>query len=148
MLSSPVSSVATPTSKQAMSEIMWSRNTSQTCLCITVDFVMPLLEPRHSLITILQDYIGNKITDLIDFVFSGPEEVLQTHVKKDENTNIYYCNICRQFSNRGSANVRNHVEAKHFPNMFTYSCELCDMTFGKKTALYNHRKNIHKKSVF
>ena len=31
------------------------------------------------------------------------------------------------------------------PNMFTYSCEICHMTFGKKTALYNHRKNTHRK---
>jgi len=75
----------------------------------------------------------------------GAEEALKSHVKKDETNNLYFCDICRQFSNRGAANVRNHVEAKHFPNMFTYTCELCDMTFGKKTALYNHRKNTHRK---
>ena len=70
---------------------------------------------------------------------------MKSHVKKDETSNLYFCDICRQFSNRGAANVRNHVEAKHLPNMFTYSCEICHMTFGKKTALYNHRKNTHRK---
>ena len=56
-------------------------------------------------------------------VFSaGPEEVLKSHVKRDEISNQYFCGICRQFSNKGGANVRNHIEAVHFPNTFTYSC--------------------------
>jgi hypothetical protein len=79
---------------------------------------------------------------------TGPEEALKRHVRKDEVKNVYYCGICSQFSNKGAANVRNHVEAKHFPNMFTYSCELCEKTFGKKTALYNHRRNMHTKQMF
>ena len=87
----------------------------------------------------------DRIIALTHFLCSGAEEALKSHVKKDETNNLYFCDICRQFSNRGAANVRNHVEAKHFPNMFTYTCELCDMTFGKKTALYNHRKNTHRK---
>jgi len=82
---------------------------------------------------------------IIHSLSAGGEEALKSHVKKDETSNLYFCDICRQFSNRGAANVRNHVEAKHLPNMFTYSCEICHMTFGKKTALYNHRKNTHRK---
>ena len=80
-------------------------------------------------------------------LFSGavrsPED-LKMYVLRDPSGS-FYCGFCEQFSNRSSTNVRNHCEAKHFPNMFTYSCKMCEMTFGSNIGLYNHVARTHKK---
>ena len=139
---------------RAMLEIMSRAVTSLTCLSTHAKYAETFLGQKPNSTTTLPgvtrsytySYVGD-ITNLaiINSLSAGGEEALKSHVKKDEISNLYFCDICRQFSNRGAANVRNHVEAKHLPNMFTYSCEICHMTFGKKTALYNHRKNTHRK---
>jgi len=56
-----------------------------------------------------------------------------------------YCGICQQFDNKSVTNVRNHVEYKHFPNVFNYQCNQCDMSFGTNKALDIHRQRTHKK---
>ena len=56
----------------------------------------------------------------------------------------YYCTICQQFRKRAFAEVRNHVESKHFPNSFSYQCNLCDLTLGTNTALTRHKQRVHK----
>jgi len=56
----------------------------------------------------------------------------------------YDCSICHSFSHRSVTTVRNHVESRHFPNSFSYSCTQCEMTFGTKTNLENHKRRQHK----
>jgi len=56
----------------------------------------------------------------------------------------YDCSICQSFSHRSVSTVRNHVESRHFPNSFSYSCTQCEMTFGTKTNLENHKRRQHK----
>ena len=92
-------------------------------------------------------YLDRRWSSFQSAFVAGPvrsPEDLKLYVLRD-SSGTYYCGFCHQFSNRSSTNVRNHCEAKHFPNMFTYSCKLCDMTFGANIGLYNHMARAHKK---
>ena len=86
-----------------------------------------------------------RFTKLYSGGLTCPEDLKQ-YILRD-HTGYYYCGYCHNFSNRSSTNVRNHCEAKHFPNTFTYSCKLCDMQFGTNTSLYNHMARSHKKDI-
>jgi len=48
------------------------------------------------------------------------------------------CTICCAFAHSAKSNVRNHIEAKHFPNTFTYNCPKCARQLASKKALQNH----------
>ena len=71
---------------------------------------------------------GHSISDPEDFV-----QFLEKHVDGK-----YYCNICN-YSHKVITTVKNHVEAKHFDNSFTYNCPYCDSTFSNRVSLNNHR---------
>ena len=47
-------------------------------------------------------------------------------------------------SHRG--NLKKHIEAKHFPNVFSYQCTECLSVVGSKVALINHMRRIHPKN--
>ena len=51
----------------------------------------------------------------------------------------FTCSICMRFRHQARANVKNHVESKHFPNSFTYTCDLCGNITHTKQAHQNHR---------
>ena len=84
-----------------------------------------------------------RLTKLCSGGLSCPEDLKQ-YILRDP-MGAYFCGYCHNFSNRSSTNVRNHCEAKHFPNTFTYTCKLCDMMFGTNTGLYNHMARSHKR---
>ena len=77
--------------------------------------------------------------------FQDPSELLQ-FVSKDpsELSKKYICTLCSKFSHSSRTNVRNHVESKHFPNMFSYACELCGQAFPSKNNVQLHRSRVHK----
>jgi len=64
-------------------------------------------------------------------------------MEKEPETSGYYCKICQMYRKRGKADVRNHIESKHFPNTFTYSCEMCSYVVGTNKALSRHVQNVH-----
>jgi len=66
-----------------------------------------------------------------------PSDLNKYMVRNDEN--IPTCGICFKFSNKTTTCVRNHIEAIHFPNSFTYACPICSSQFSTKNALYNHK---------
>jgi len=74
--------------------------------------------------------------------FQDPGELLQ-FVKKDPFDGKFHCTVCGKFSHKIGACTRNHVESQHFPNMFSYPCDQCDMTFGTKTTFNLHRSRKH-----
>jgi len=76
------------------------------------------------------------------YVFQDPSELLQ-FVRKDLYDGKFHCTVCGKFSHKIGACTRNHVESQHFPNMFTYPCDQCDMTFGTKTTFNLHRSRKH-----
>jgi len=77
--------------------------------------------------------------------FQDPSELFQ-FVSKDpsELSKKYICTLCSKFSHASRTNVRNHVESKHFPNMFSYACELCGQSFPSKNNVQLHRSRVHK----
>jgi len=86
---------------------------------------------------------GNKGPKVLEGCnFQDPSDLLQ-FVRKDRSDQKYYCTICENFSHKLSSCTRNHIESQHFPNYFTYTCDLCEMTFGTKTTLNLHRSRKH-----
>ena len=80
--------------------------------------------------------------ELDGYNFQDPSDLLQ-FLRKDKQDQKYYCTLCEKFSHKLSSCTRNHIESQHFPNYFTYSCDLCEMTFGTKTTLNLHRSRKH-----
>ena len=77
-------------------------------------------------------------------MFQDPSELLK-FVQKDQTDQKYHCVLCNKFSHKTSYCARNHVEAHHFPNMFVYPCDQCDLTFSTKSSITTHIARKHKK---
>ena len=67
---------------------------------------------------------------------------LKKYVSKDPTDVKYSCTLCSKFSQKSLSGTRNHVESRHFPDMFTYHCDQCDRTFS---SIGNCRMHIHRK---
>ena len=66
---------------------------------------------------------------------------LDKYILTSENGS-FYCGICHQAMNQ-KGNLRQHIEAKHFPNGFSYQCSECTLVLGSRKALYNHKQRNH-----
>jgi len=77
--------------------------------------------------------------------FQDPSELLQ-FVRKDPIDAKFYCMLCTStvYCHKNSYNTRNHVESQHFPKMFSYPCDKCDMTFSTNNAISLHKSRKHK----
>jgi len=80
-----------------------------------------------------------------DFDIRDPSELLK-YVAKSDLSGKYTCGICKTFSHAGKSHVRNHIESKHFPGVFTYECDQCEKIFSTKNGVANHRSVAHKPS--
>jgi len=78
----------------------------------------------------LVDADGNK------GVITKPED-FDSFISLNEH-GIPRCGVCYMFSHSAKSNVRNHIESKHFPNTFTYTCPVCAKTLTSKKSLQNH----------
>ena len=70
--------------------------------------------------------------------FTRPEDLDQYIIKA--GVGRYSCQLCG-YSQSQAGFIRNHVESKHFPNTFTYSCNLCSKTFGTNNAFLWHKRS-------
>ena len=50
------------------------------------------------------------------------------------------CSLCGVFRNKTITNVRCHIEAKHYPGLFSYTCEGCRKLCRTKNAFMQHKK--------
>ena len=75
-----------------------------------------------------------------------PADLLQYSVK-NELLGIYQCTLCSEFSHKSRANVRNHIESKHFPNSFSYPCHFCEKILPSHQSLLKHKSVYHKNEV-
>ena len=69
---------------------------------------------------------------------------LNNYIEKiSDGANIgkFQCNICGYVAS--VYNVKRHVESKHFPGVFEYSCDQCEENFNTKSKLQNHRNYYH-----
>jgi len=69
-------------------------------------------------------------------ILSTPED-FKKYIVQDELKGPT-CGVCFSFSHRSKSNVQNHIESKHFPNSFTYSCPKCYKNVSTKKALEIH----------
>jgi len=76
--------------------------------------------------------------------FQDPSDLLQ-FVRKDPYDQKFHCTLCDRFSHSVITCTRNHVESKHYPDSFTYQCDLCEQIFNSKMQLNNHKQTKHKK---
>lgn len=88
--------------------------------------------------------IESDILNSIPNTFKAPFELMK-FVKKIQNDKKFYCTICYKFSHKYKNCTRNHVESKHFPKTFIYTCDNCKMSFFSKNSLSMHRSRKHKK---
>jgi len=72
-----------------------------------------------------------------------PADLLQ-YIVKDSATGSLACSLCSNFSHRSRANVRNHIESKHFPNTFVYTCPVCAKDCPSHQSLLKHKSLFHK----
>ena len=75
-------------------------------------------------------------------VFEDPSELLQ-FVRKDPTDKKFYCTLCENFSHKARTMTGNHVESQHFPNSFSYPCDLCGDVLTTKSHLWLHRSRKH-----
>jgi len=73
-----------------------------------------------------------------------PSDLLQ-YTNKDPSTGKHVCTLCSNFSHSSQANVRNHIESKHFPGTFVYTCQLCGKQSPSHQGLLKHKSKWHKK---
>ena len=50
------------------------------------------------------------------------------------------CSICQNFSHKSKYTLQNHIESKHFPNTFVYTCPKCQKNVSTREALICHKK--------
>ena len=65
----------------------------------------------------------------------SPEDFKKYIVRTDRGQT---CSICQAFSHSSKSNVKKHIESRHFPNSFSYSCTHCATVVGTQMALDKH----------
>jgi len=71
-----------------------------------------------------------------------PEDLLKFVLPGDSGFVCFYCS--KVFPNK--RDVRNHLESIHFPNYFTYCCELCGKEFKSLNSRNIHMTRNHNKT--
>ena len=104
---------------------------------------MKLSQLELNLVTTNQGNTRIKCLIVLGQPLSDPED-LKKYLIKDHDDGKYYCTICNAFSDVKITNAKNHVESKHFPGLFLYTCDVCNETFLTKTNLNNHKARKHR----
>jgi len=70
-------------------------------------------------------------------ILSDPAE-LENYVERS-SSGLYICSLCSAFQHVARSNVKNHIESKHFPNSFAYTCPNCGSVSFTKQAYQTHK---------
>ena len=141
---------------------MWSQNITLILSPISVTCVIRFSTLKCSSTIISKQSIRKSKTKWIDIKkkcwsyiidhlvnpgcqFQDPSELLQFVSKKLEDGR-FHCILCDKFSHANSSCTRNHVESHHYPNIFSYQCDLCDQICSTRTKLNTHKQLKHKKN--
>ena len=54
------------------------------------------------------------------------------------------CGICYAFKSNMLRDLRDHIESKHFPNVFSYQCPDCDVVVNTNKAYRIHKSRKHR----
>ena len=73
---------------------------------------------------------------------------MNQYVDKDPSGKGFRCALCAEqgevFKNKGSYHILNHIESRHFPNTFVYSCDTCDKIMPTAKAHARHKEKCGK----
>ena len=69
-------------------------------------------------------------SDLFRFIAYNPDT---------EDRRRFLCTICQKTSARND-DLRDHIENVHFPNVFPYSCSICELKVKSKVMLKTHMR--------
>jgi len=72
-----------------------------------------------------------------------PSELMIYVMPSDDQSHV--CGICYLFKHASRNCVRNHVEAKHYPDSFLYTCHICGHNLKSKNCLNVHVSRNHRK---
>ena len=72
---------------------------------------------------------------------NSPEDLNQYVLSSGDG--FFYCGICNHQARK--TDLKNHIESKHFPHMFSYQCPECSHVVGTKKALQRHKDRSHPK---
>ena len=79
------------------------------------------------------------IAEKDDYLDIRTSEDLKKFILREPVTKLSVCGICTEFRHKSMTNVSAHIEAKHFPNLFTYKCIFCTKTFNANYYLAKAR---------
>ena len=65
-----------------------------------------------------------------------------TKIHSGADLGKHKCSLCGHLSKR-SHSMLDHLESRHFPGMFEYSCDSCDKVFDTRKKYSNHRVREH-----
>jgi len=100
-----------------------------------------------------QSYVGGLDTSMAgaegnkggeNYDFKSPED-FDMFVTRDGP--ICVCTLCGVFRNKTITNVRCHIESKHFPGTFSYSCQFCGKPCNSKTSLRDHSQSCKRQQM-
>jgi len=74
---------------------------------------------------------------IVGFPSPKNQDEFKNFVSKDEHGS-HFCTICNAFKHKSCSNVVNHIESKHFPNSFVYTCKYCVKQFNARNSLNVH----------
>lgn len=93
----------------------------------------------------------NSLCDLkaLNIVFLGGEITCREDFYQylvDNMDGTFGCGLCNIIKpHKAKENIMQHIESKHFPDMFSYPCSECAVVLGTKKALYRHKQRYHPK---
>jgi len=76
--------------------------------------------------------------------FASTED-FDVYIARDGPVRI--CTLCGLFKNKTITNVRCHIESKHFPGIFNYTCQICAKVCNSKTAFRDHSQSCKKQQM-
>ena len=68
-------------------------------------------------------------------------------VKRDHESGgrrSFQCSLCGKEMDRSLVSMMAHIEAKHFRELFTHTCDICQESFKTKAILRSHIKRAHR----
>ena len=77
---------------------------------------------------------------------SGPRSEFERYMVYNSVTKMYTCTLCQRES-IARLGLLNHIESRHFPNSYVYTCVHCAKEFNNKNSMSVHVSRVHNKKL-
>ena len=79
------------------------------------------------------------------YILGNDYEQFNDYIRRTKS--YYHCTSCKSYKNKSMVNVREHIEAKHFPGTFQYPCLSCGKSLTSMLAFRDHARQCKKGAV-